>query len=45
MGNWDEYERWWKHTDDGLRFNHEKMRYTLGFIPAYIKFMYLTLKG
>ncbi len=44
MGDWNEYQEWFLfgegHTGE---FNWSKWRYVKGFIPAYLKFMYLTL--
>ena len=40
MGNWNAYEPWF---ENGL-LNKNKLRYTTGFIPAYIRFMYYTIK-
>jgi len=49
MGNWNSYERWfskWDRKNGGYHstnFNQRKWRYITGFIPAYLKFMYLSV--
>lgn len=45
MGNWNEYEEWFLFGDGHTgEFNWNKWRYINGFIPAYIRFMYWSLK-
>lgn len=44
MGNWNEYENWWKDPNDFKDFNYNKLKYYIGFIPAYIRFMWMYLK-
>ena len=46
MGNWNEYEDWffkWDEEKGIYGYNFTKLRYTLGFIPAYLRFMRLTV--
>ena len=43
MGNWNEYEEWVNQHPQKPFWNKEKWRYTIGFIPAYLRFMYLTI--
>lgn len=42
MGDWNEYQEWFP-AENGYNFNKRKWRYVTGFVPAYIKFMYLTI--
>ena len=39
MGNWYRYEHWIKNGS----LNKNKLRYITGLVPAYIKFMYLSI--
>ena len=42
MGNWNMYELWFENGVGAL--NKNKLRYITGFIPAYIRFMWYTIK-
>jgi hypothetical protein len=41
LGNWSEYEEW---VTDDLKWNKQLWRYYTGFVPTYIKFMWLTIR-
>ena len=43
MGDWNVYQEWFP-AKNGYKFNKNKWRYVKGFIPSYIRFMYLELK-
>ncbi len=42
LGDWTEYQEW--ITND-LKWNGQLWRYYTGFIPAYIRFMWLTIRN
>ena len=43
MGDWNEYQEWFP-AEIGFRFNYRKWRYITGFVPAYLKFMWFSIK-
>ena len=43
MGDWNSYQEWFP-AELGYSFNKKKWRYVTGFIPAYIKFMWFSIK-
>ncbi len=44
MGDWNSYEEWFD-PKNGYKFNKQKWRYITGFLPAYFKFMWLSIRG
>ena len=44
IGDWNHYQPWWKDPNRFRDFNWAKFSYYKRFIPAYIKFMYLSIK-
>jgi len=44
MGDWNKYQEWFP-TENGLKFNKNKYLYYKNYIPAYVKFMWMTLRN